>query len=85
MFQILAPVVPSDPVTGAYAQPIEAEVLEGETPDHTSSMDQEYHAYSAASAAYSRQRPFQEIVSSVQGSFNFLQESEIDIECKYTC
>lgn len=28
------------------------------------------------------QRPFQEIVSSVQGSFNFLQESTIDMECK---
>lgn len=30
--------------------------------------------------AYSRQRPFQEIVSSVQGNFNFLQESTIDME-----
>ncbi|KAK3593903.1 hypothetical protein CHS0354_011507, partial [Potamilus streckersoni] len=31
-----------------------------------------------------RQRPIQEIVSSVQGSFNFLQESTIDMECKYS-
>ncbi|XP_064600396.1 caprin-1-like [Liolophura sinensis] len=77
---ILAPVVPNDQVTGAYTQPIEAEVLEAEAPEHTAPMDQEYHAYSAANAAYNRQRPFQEIVSSVQGSFNFLQESEIDIE-----
>ncbi|XP_052066849.1 caprin-1-like isoform X2 [Mytilus californianus] len=31
--------------------------------------------------SYQRQRPFQEIVSSVQGNFNFLQESTIDMEC----
>ena len=31
---------------------------------------------------YTRQRPFQEIVSKVQGNFNFLQESTIDMECK---
>lgn len=30
--------------------------------------------------AYTRQRPFQEIVSEVQGNFNFLQESTIDME-----
>lgn len=30
--------------------------------------------------SYQRQRPFQEIVSSVQGKFNFLQESTIDME-----
>lgn len=30
--------------------------------------------------SYQRQRPFQEIVSSVQGNFNFLQESTIDME-----
>ncbi|KAL5007767.1 hypothetical protein ScPMuIL_016573 [Solemya velum] len=29
---------------------------------------------------YPRQRPFQEIMSTVQGSFNFLQESTIDME-----
>ena len=34
----------------------------------------------AAAAAFNRQRPFQEIVSSVQGSFNFLQESTIESE-----
>lgn len=33
-------------------------------------------------ASFQRQRPFQEIVSSVQGNFNFLQESTIDMECK---
>lgn len=31
---------------------------------------------------YPRQRPFQEIMSTVQGSFNFLQESTIDMECE---
>lgn len=30
---------------------------------------------------YPRQRPFQEIVSEVQGSCIFLQESTIDMEC----
>lgn len=30
---------------------------------------------------YTRQRPFQEIVSEVQGSCIFLQESTIDMEC----
>ena len=29
-----------------------------------------------------QQRPFQEIVSSVQGNFNFLQESTIEMEAK---
>lgn len=34
-------------------------------------------------SSFPRHRPFQEIVSSVQGSFNFLQESTIDLDCKY--
>jgi len=36
-----------------------------------------------ASTAFSQPpRPFQEIVSSVQGNFNFLQESTIEMESK---
>ena len=36
----------------------------------------------AQSQLQPRPRPFNEIVSSVQGNFNFLQESQIDIDCK---
>ena len=37
--------------------------------------------YASDNGQFSRQhRPFQEIVSSVQGSFNFLQDSEIEVD-----
>lgn len=37
-------------------------------------------SFFSTGTSFPRQRPFQEIVSSVQGSFNFLQESTIDLE-----
>ncbi|XP_052800601.1 caprin-1-like [Mya arenaria] len=45
---------------------------------------EQHEADLAAAAAFSQQqrRPFQEIVSSVQGNFNFLQESTIEMETK---
>lgn len=50
---------------------------------NTQTVQQQQEAAMASHAAvFQRQRPFQEIVSEVQGSFNFLQESTIDMECK---
>lgn len=37
-------------------------------------------SFFSTGTSFPRQRPFQEIVSSVQGSFNFLQESTIDLD-----
>lgn len=34
-------------------------------------------------SGFAKQRPLQEIVSSLQGSYNFLQESQIDVDGKY--
>ena len=48
---------------------------------NTQTVQQQQEA-AIASAVFQRQRPFQEIVSEVQGNFNFLQESTIDMECK---
>ena len=44
------------------------------TPPHPQQQQQ-------SNVPYTRQRPFQEIVSEVQGSCIFLQESTIDMEC----
>ena len=45
-------------------------------------QEQQEAALASEAAMFQRQRPFQEIVSEVQGNFNFLQESTIDMECK---
>ena len=60
------------------------------TPAVQQQQQQTIEQQQAAAAAFSRQRPFQEIVSSVQGSFNFLQESTIETDvkrefCKFAC
>lgn len=43
-------------------------------------QEQQEAALASEAAMFQRQRPFQEIVSEVQGNFNFLQESTIDME-----
>eukprot|EP00918_Siedleckia_nematoides_P026048 GHVU01056225.1.p1 GENE.GHVU01056225.1~~GHVU01056225.1.p1 ORF type:complete len:714 (-),score=98.09 GHVU01056225.1:2138-3979(-) len=63
-------------------QPQQTDVLSQNTQDFsdldTATEDAAY--YSASATAAQPQRNFREIVSSVQGNFHFLQDSEIDLE-----
>lgn len=43
---------------------------------------QEQESYFSTASNFPRQRPVQEILSSVQGTYDFLQESHVDLDCE---
>jgi len=56
----------------------------GNPPSSQLPVSHHIETLSYAQHASRQQRPIQDIVSSMQGSFHFLQESQIDLESKFT-
>ena len=85
----IAKVLPVEelPSAPAPAQTLPVSLPAGNPPMDAQAPPYDEEAFFTTTAAFEaprqRSRAFQEIVSSVQGNFNFIQDSELDMECKF--